>query len=331
MKFKRMISVLAAAGTAASMLAGCAGKAPSGNGNGNGNENENGYGTLTISDTYAWIDYPASEFTPIFSVPEKAEELTYSYDESLIQLSPEDRTVKALAEGTAEVTVTSKHFSTTFYVYCEQVDRTDEAFQLQTDRFDAEARAQNFEFDWAANGHDGQTTIFIGDSFFDIAFWDTFFTDYYAGKDALIWGIGSTTSYTWETLTTRLLANVAPRNLCMHIGTNDIYDLERTAAETLSSLQRMFTLMHEVLPDTSIWYFSITQRTYAGASERYPVVNEVNEKMIEWCAGKSWITLLDTSPEIKWNMLRDGIHPFSDEYGVFTEALEEGGCEIADL
>ena len=323
MKFKRMISVLAAAGTAASMLAGCAGRAPSGN--------ENGYGTLTISDTYAWIDYPASEFTPIFSVPEKAEELTYSYDESLIQLSPEDRTVKALAEGTAEVTVTSEHFSTTFYVYCEQVDTTDEAFQLKTDRFDAEARAQNFEFDWAANGHDDQTTIFIGDSFFDISFWSTFFTDYYAGKDALIWGIGSTTSYTWETLTTRLLANIAPRNLCMHIGTNNIYDLERTAGETLSSLQRMFTLMHDALPDAKIWYFSITQRTYAGASERYPVVNEVNEKMIEWCAGKSWITLLDTSPEITWNMLRDGIHPFPDEYGVFTEALEEAGCEIADL
>lgn len=322
MKGKRFAAVLAALGMAAFGLAGCAGGDPDGG---------DTPATLKISDTYAWIGYPATEFTPVFSDPEKAEELSYSYDESLISLSPEDHTVTALAEGTATVTVTSESYSTTFQVFCESVDKTDEAFALTTSRYDAESRAKNFEFDWAANGHDGQTTIFIGDSFFDIAFWDTFFTDYYAGKDALIWGIGSTTSYTWESLTTRLLANTAPRNLCMHIGTNDIYDLERTAAQTLSSLQRMFTLMHSVLPDTHIWYFSITQRTYVGADERYPTVNEVNEKMIEWCEGKSWITLLDTSPQIKWYMLRDGIHPNSDEYGVFTEALEKGGCEIADL
>lgn len=321
MKSKRIFTVLAAAGLALSGLAGCAGDPAEGE----------DYGTLTISDTYAWIGYPASEFTPVFSAPEKAEALTYTYDESLIRLSPEDHTVTALAEGTAEVTASSEHFTATFHVYCESVDTSDEVFALTTDRFDAEYRAQNFEYDWAANGHDGQTTVFIGDSFFDIAFWDNFFTEYYAGKDALIWGIGSTTSFTWETLTTRLLANIAPRNLCMHIGTNNIYDLECTAEETLSSLQRMFTLMHTALPDTKIWYFSITQRTYTGASERYPIVDEVNEKMIAWCAGKDWITLLDTSPDIKWYMLRDGIHPFNSEYGVFTQALEEAGCEIATL
>lgn len=309
-------------------LAGCS-AAPAGDG-GDGEGETPQPATLTISDTYAWIGYPASEFTPIFSDPAKAEELTYSYDESLISLSPEDHTVTALAEGTATVTATSEHFSATFNVYCERVDTTDEAFALTTSRFDAESRAQSFETDWEWNGTPGQTTIFIGDSFFDISFWDNFRTDYYAGKDALIWGIGSTTSYTWESLTPRLLANISPRNLCMHIGTNNIYDLERTAAQTLSSLQRMFTLMHAALPETKIWYFSITQRTYTGASERYPTVNEVNEKMIAWCAGKSWITLLDTSPQIKWNMLRDGIHPFNYEYGVFTNALEEAGCEIAD-
>ncbi len=330
MKYRRLWTVLTAAGIAAAFtLSGCSEKGQSELPDGaNGDDPE--LSTLTISDTYAWIGYPASEFTPIFSDPEQAEELTYSYDESLISLSPEDCTVTALAEGTAAVTVSSEHFSATFNVYCERVDSSDEAFLLKNDRFDAQARAEGFLTDWEWNGTSGQSTVFIGDSFFDISFWDNFHTDYYAGKDALIWGIGSTTSYTWETLTSYLLTQVAPRNLCMHIGTNNIYDLERTAQETLSSLQRMFTLMHAALPDTKIWYFSITQRTYTGADERYPTVNEVNEKMIAWCAGKSWITLLDTSPDIKWFMLRDGIHPLNTEYGVFTRALEEGGCMIAD-
>ncbi len=323
MKKRRLFALLAAAGLAAFGIAGCAG-GESGGGDGGDAEPP----TLSISDTYAWIGYPASEFTPIFSDPTKAEELTYEYDESLISISPEDHTVTALAEGTATVTVTSESYSASFNVYCEEVDKTDDAFDLTTDW---SSRAQGYELDWMSNGNDGQTTIFIGDSFFDIAFWDNFYTDYYSGKDALIWGIGSTTSYTWETLTTSLLANTSPRNIAMHVGTNDIYDLERTAEQTISSLQRIFTLMHSVMPETHIWYFSITQRTYVGADERYPTVNAVNAAMIEWCEGKDWITLLDTSPDITWDMLRDGIHPFNYEYGVFTQALEEGGCQIADL
>ena len=105
---------------------------------------EDDYGTLSVSDTYAWLakydsaeypplyDYPATEFVLNFSKPEKAEKVSYEYDDTAIELDENAHTVKALKNGTTEVKVTSEHFETTFNVICETVDkdRADRAYSL---------------------------------------------------------------------------------------------------------------------------------------------------------------------------------------------------------
>ncbi len=316
-----------AAGFAAVMLlslAGC-GETPVPPPDGGGTEKL----TLGIADVTAWLGCAASDFVPVWSDESRAEELTYSFDESKISLSPETRTVTALEAGKWQVTATSASCTAEFYVDCKEIEM-DIAEKWRSDvegwHPDWPSRIEGFKKLWTANGTEN-TTLFAGDSFFDASgFWTDFYRTY-TGKDALCFGIGSTHSYNWEYLADALLKDMTPRNLVMHIGTNNVYDQGDTAEMATEALQRMFTVLHGRLPDTRIWWFTITQRSYD--EMRQFEVSRVNEAMIEWCKGRSWITCIDTSPKITYDMLKDSIHPKLEYYSVFVEALEEAGIEIA--
>lgn len=284
---------------------------------------------LKISDVMAWLERPASEFVPVWSDPNRAEELTYSFDESKIELSPENRTVSALQAGKWQVIATSATCTATFYVDCRVISMDiEEKWRSDVSGWhpDWPKRVENFKTLWQMQGSEN-TTLFAGDSFFDTSgFWTNFY-EMYNRKDVLSFGIGSTHSYNWEYLADHLLQGMNPRNLVMHIGTNNVYDQGDTAAMAAEALQRMFTVLHDRLPNTKIWFFTITQRSY-DEMKQYDV-SRVNKTMIEWCRGRSWITCVDTSPKITYDMLKDSIHPTLESYRVFVDALEEAGIEIA--
>ena len=149
------------------------------------------YGTLAIDDVFVWVDYPDNFVIPIFSNPECAEVLTYEYDADGIEIDPATNSVTALKAGRYDVVAKSEHFSAEFVVRAEEVD-------LSTAKFSA-ANFAGFADDrlaqWTQRGTAGKTTIFIGDSFFDTAFWSGFYSSEYAGKDALCLGISATTTY----------------------------------------------------------------------------------------------------------------------------------------
>lgn len=62
------------------------------------------YGTISIDDLYAWVDYPASEIDVSFEYPEYEEQLVYTYDKTKLEINAATNTVKALSEGNFEVT-----------------------------------------------------------------------------------------------------------------------------------------------------------------------------------------------------------------------------------
>lgn len=189
-------------------------------------------------------------------------------------------------------------------------------------------RVENFKALWRERGS-GNTTVFAGDSFFDAnGFWTDFY-DTYRGKDALCFGIGSTHSYHWEFLADSLLKGMEPHDLVMHIGTNNVYDRGDSAEMATDGLQHMFTVLHECLPRTKLWFFTITQRDYDEGKQAD--VSRINREMIEWCARRSWIVCVDTSAKMTCDMLKDGVHPKLEYYSVFVEALEEAGLGIAPL
>ena len=56
-------------------------------------------GNLSIDSVYAWIGYPDADFCPVFSMPEYAEDLTYTYDSEGLSIDAKKNTVKAILDG----------------------------------------------------------------------------------------------------------------------------------------------------------------------------------------------------------------------------------------
>ena len=283
------------------------------------------YGELNFTDVYAWVGYPASELDYEFSKPERKEAFTYKYDATKLTIDAEKNTVKALVAGDVEVTVESEHFADKFTVHAEQVNKNDACYTVPAD-FNTRIAGKLAEY--RNKGNDGHTTLFIGDSFFDERWFWTDFNRTYAGKDALIAGVSSSTTYDWEHFTQTFLKNVSPKQIAMHMGTNNVYDDKKSATETVSSLQRMFYLMHDAMPQTHIYWFNISQRSY-GDSE-IGIVATVNTAMKKWAANREWITLIDTSSKLTNDMLRDNVHPKLEYYSVFVNALKDAGAVIED-
>ena len=283
------------------------------------------YGELNFADVYAWVGYPASELDYKFSKPERKETFTYKYDATKLTIDTEKNTVTALAAGDVEVTVESEHFADKFTVHAEQVNKNESCYTVPAD-FNTRIASKLTEY--KNNGNDGKTTLFIGDSFFDERWFWTDFNRTYAGKDALIAGVSSSTTYDWEHFTETFLKNVSPKQVAMHMGTNNVYDDKKSATETVSSLQRMFYLMHEAMPETHIYWFNISQRSYG--DNEIATVTAVNSAMKKWAEGRTWFTLIDTSSKLTSEMLRDDVHPKLEYYSVFVNALKDAGVVIED-
>lgn len=278
---------------------------------------------IIVQDTNAWVDYPAAEFTLV--LPEDAQgEVVYSYDESKLSIDGAAHTVTALAAGRHQVKVTCGELEARFFVTCSTVDKSGAWWQNPPHAAYDEELAQKY----ASQGHNGETTVFIGDSFFDERYFFTNFSALFAGEDALCMGISSTTTFDWEQYilaeNTILSASMQPKALVVSLGTNNFYDDKRSTADTASDLQRLFTLMHDRMPDTHIYYFSIAQRldtAFAGN------VSAVNDRMEEWCRYKDWITFLDVEEQVTTDKLRDDhVHPLPETYrDIYLPALRDAG------
>lgn len=284
---------------------------------------------FTLADVYSWTgrNYPASEFTFGYN---GTEEVTFTYDETALTLDAEAHTVKALKDGRFPVTVSAGGSTDSFTVIGKSVNRV--GYRWQGDINWYKELAGNSADLYKGEGTDGKTTVFIGDSFFDgTNFW-TNFDEIYAGKDAQVAGISSTTTYDWEQimLDRVFLHNMNPKNIVMDIGTNNFYDDGDSTDMAIESVQRMFTLMHDKMPETHIWYFSVAQRTNTSYRQN---VSDLNDAMQAWCADKDWITFIDVEDLMTAEYIRpaDGVHPTLDAYvDVYAAQLEKAGCVIED-
>ncbi len=286
-------------------------------------------GTVSFDNVNAFVGYPASDFYPTFSKPQFAEKFTYSYDKSALTIDEEKQTVSALKAGTYYVTATSENFSGSFYVYAKDVNynATNSSGNVNYDEYNFSAQATDRQNQWNLYGNSGETTLFVGDSFFDTWFWSNFYTVSYPYKDALCLGIGSTTTYHWEVWNrTGWMKDINPKNIVMHIGTNNIYDDLDTVDEAVCALQRMFIVIHDSHPDTPIYWFGISQRSYDAA--KINMVSQINSIMKKWCDQRSYITYIDTPPLLTNDMLKDTVHPYVDCYYVFVDELAKTDIEI---
>ena len=276
-----------------------------------------------VRNVTAWVGYHASPL-PDVSYFKEGEAITWSGENPEIAvLDKTKRTLSAVAAGSFTLTAQTEGYSEIYNVTVKSVSKTGKKWQLDQDKTDY---ANQMKSKWNTDGNDGKTTLFIGDSFFDVRYFWTNFYSLYAGKDAICAGISGATTYDWEQYAETFLRQTAPKNLIVNLGTNNFYDDHDSSETATESLQRMFTLIHSILPDTKIYYFAITQRSDTSYKTG---VSETNAAMKAWCEGYSFITFLDTEQALTvGTLLEDGIHPKLETYSVFMGALAESKIEM---
>ncbi|MBO7186789.1 MAG: SGNH/GDSL hydrolase family protein, partial [Clostridia bacterium] len=184
-------------------------------------------------------------------------------------------------------------------------------------------------------------TLFAGDSFMDERW---FFRDFYnrfLGKNAQTVGISSSRAEQWIWYMQKLIVPANPKNLVMHIGTNDIFDGKQTAGTVTGYLTEMFDLLHQRLPNTTIYWWTIEERI--GQSASSSKVTTLNANIVNYANGKNWLKIVDTYSILDvndyslWNPKEststgvDNVHPSNPKgYDLFMQATVNAGLNIAD-
>ena len=323
-KFKLLTVAVAAAIAvqvgAMCLFAGCKG----------GNGEEKPSLTFEIADVTAWIDYPASEISPVFNL-EGEHTVTYTTNSDKIRI--DGNKVTALAEGEAIVFAEAEGYETDFNVICKTVNPGDSKYYMRGEGWDWANKAISGRAKYDREGTDGKTTVFIGDSFNDIDFFSSFYS-FYRDKDALCLGIGGTTSNTWEMFLDErfgygaVYEGIQPKNVVVQLGNNNIYNDQSSYTEAVEDLQRCLTLMHAKMPDTKIYYFGVTPRIYIESMAT--LTKRINKAMGKFCENKDWVTFLDCNDTVTPEDIRDNIHLYPASYQIFVDALKEAGMVVED-
>lgn len=287
--------------------------------------------TFEIADVTAWIDYPASEISPVFNL-EGEHMVTYRTNSDKIKI--EGNKVTALAEGEAVVFAEAEGYETDFNVVCKTVNPADAKYYMWGDGWDWENKAIKGRAQYNKEGTDGKTTIFIGDSFNDIDFFSSFYS-FYRNKDALCLGIGGTTSNTWEMFLDErfgynaIYGGIQPKNAVVQLGNNNVYNDQCSYTDAVEDLSRCLTLMHGKMPNTKIYYFGVTPRIISNTSYENRV-KMINKAMGKFCEGKDWVTFLDTNDTVTPDDIKDNIHLYPASYQIFVDALDAAGMVVED-
>lgn len=321
LKFKTLfITVLTAILTVA--FAGCADKP-------NGGDDTDHYGTLTIEDPTVYITeskaYTFSEVEPVFSNPDKAELLTYTYDTADIKI--ENGIVIPLKRGDKRVNVRAKseHFNVVFGVEVKYLRFEGQMYNVSEYKQAIDSRITQCKAVTA------DTTLFIGDSFMDEYFIGDYMQTYARDKEIICAGIGGTTSYQWEAVYKKIIGATAPKNIVLNLGVNNFYNGRYMAEDTTDSLKRLFMLLHSSYPSSNIFWFNIIQSTNSDFIMSSSRVTETNGYLTGWCEKHAWINYIDVCSKISESDLReDKLHPKTESYDIFTGALLEAGCEIVN-
>lgn len=181
-----------------------------------------------VRNITAWVGYPASPL-PDVSYFKDGETITWSGENpDIAVLNKTKRTLSAVAAGSFTLTAQTEGYSEIYNVTVKSVSKTGKKWQLDQERTDYANQMKN---KWDMSGNDGKTTLFIGDSFFDVRYFWTNFYSSYAGKDAICAGLSGATTYDWEQYAETFLRQTAPKNLVVNLGTNNFYD-DHDSSET---------------------------------------------------------------------------------------------------
>ncbi len=318
------------------LICGCANKTPTSNIKSDdsliseSNSSESEFGELIIDDVdFLYYELGPQKLNINFTNKQYEEAIEYRFQSTYIKI--ENGYVIPLKKGqtVTYVTATTSHHETQFKITMPNINN---------ERYNRAVSYANA----IKSKINNNTTVFLGDSFFDVDhFWKNFYTD--VGGNAYICGISSSTIEEWILYSSMILKDLSPKFLVFHIGTNDFWDLKRSCTTAKKSFKFMMDNLHRICPDTKIIICSVENR-----ANKMPQTNDMNATIAflkeydafvqEYViANKSYMGYINSIAHfcnedwtLKTDLTKDGIHPKNTEYSFYIDEVIKFGADITN-
>lgn len=171
------------------------------------------------------------------------------------------------------------------------------------------------------------SVLYFGDSFVDMYHWETFFEDV-NDADAVNVGIGGTKVQQWIDNFDDFILRYNPEKVVMHIGINDI-NAGTSGEKVASLLEELFALFAEKLPDTEIYFISVSPCVnHWGRHDQVDVVNDLVKAMREENAKLHFIDLAselynDDKSFVRSELYSDGLHLNEKGYEIWSRVIKQ--------
>lgn len=172
-------------------------------------------------------------------------------------------------------------------------------------------------------------TIFVGDSFFDeMTFWTSFYNDF-DGLPVYSPAISGTQTTHWVHMRDKLIKAFNPKNIVLHIGTNDVNDtsINMNVQQYYDQITYFLDLLCKENPDVMIYFLGIENRNnHAGGKNEYST--RVTQKIQEEFAVQYENFVYIDSPavfnkDLDTYICADDIHPSRVGYEWYIKTLKE--------
>lgn len=277
-------------------------------------------GVLSVSNVYQYLGYNPEKIAT--KMDGKLEELDLYYDivdESVCSIT--DGYVTGLKVGSTGVYAQT--------IGGQEVEFTVTVRDPAEFAYNAVVLSHEQKFPVAVQNHtvtEEGMTLFVGDSFFDTQnFWHSFNEDWY-GKNCFSVGVSSSQTTDWMIMRNRLINRFKPKNIVMHIGTNDINATMRPTVQSYYDVITKFisTVIAEN-PTAEIYYLGIENRNgdQAGRNDySFAVTEKIRQEFAPQYGTFHYIdspAVFNAAPDTY--VAADNIHPSGTGYKYYVDTL----------
>ena len=303
------------------------------------------YGTMTLNvPSSIYSNYAGKDVSVTFSKDNYDGVVTYTTDNPNVFVENGKIFAKGVFESAVTVTVTA---TTEYHTATATI-------KVSTyNNHEAERKIQYYEENIIKEENKGGT-IFIGDSYFDgeplvegkPKYWSDFYLDYNDGNTFAM-GISGSKLAVWNIVSERIVYPMAPSEIVVHIGHNDMHDGTLTPEQFVENLMALLNEYHERLPEAKIYYCGIEgkknaddegNKYYESSHVKAPAVNAL---VMDLAKNLDWLVYVDTASifygsdgTINKNMYpaNDGSHPSLAAYDLMRLMIDSArGKEQNDV
>lgn len=243
-------------------------------------------------------------------------------DEKIATYNKEENLFQGIKVGKTKVEATVDSYSTSFFI---TVTNMPDRISGRVETIKNTLKEQNYP---------QNQTIFVGDSFFDPWSWSNFYS-LYEGKNVNLLGVSTAQSIDWDIFLQSFIADLNPKNIVLHLGTNDIFDAGYNDTQTYENMKTLIDNILEEVPNAKLYYFGIEPR-YSGGTTKNNYCKNVNELLIKNITNERFVYLdspalcYNEDGTVKGEFFRDNVHPKLENYTEYVRLLNEANIEIDD-